>query len=182
MQTADWCDMLPMGFWKGFNLLLLFHTLQLVTDCSPFGNVFNNKDVRFWPYSPSVYNNSAMHSLENICEDLQSHNVKHLSVWKSPLFGWLPLQFVYHEFLVYETRGPYNEKSFWSIGKNSNGFELQHSTQMEDVVYNIGYENRSAKSFSWKPQIIREHSFSHPIPANTMLSFLREWTGAFNST
>ena len=171
--------MLPMGFWKGFNLLLLFHTLQLVTDCSPFGNVFNNnlngkKDVGFWPYSPSVYNNSAMHSLENICEDLQSHNVKHLSVWKSPLFGWLPLQFVYHEFLVNETRGPYNEKSFWSIGKNSNGFELQHSTQMEDVVYNIGYENRSAKSFSWKPQIIRQHSFSHPIPANTMLSFLRE--------
>ena len=140
----------------------------------------NDQHIQFTSYDKNVVNNlfdNQEFDLGRICKHLHYQKILSLSIWNAPVYGWFSLHNIFHEFLVYETRGltfPFNGTSYWSIEKNSQGFELQHSSKKEDIINFINNQKR-ATSFAWiTPQKLDEIRFSFHMATDALLSVLRE--------
>ena len=151
--------------------VILISMVQLA--CCNFLDIEYDKDpnhnVRFSLYDKNVFNHTSKHNLTNICEHLQSQKMEMISTWKAPVHGWFSIKDIYHEFLVYQTKGPSDVTSYWSIEKNMEGFDMQLSSRISDVVQYVNYKTRA---FSWKPQLISEFKFSYPTASARLLHFL----------
>ena len=140
----------------------------------------NDQHIQFRSYDKNVVNNlfdNQEFDLGRICKHLHYQKILSLSIWNAPVYGWFSLNNIFHEFLVYETRGltfPFNGTSYWSIEKNSQGFELQHSSKKEDIINFINNQKR-ATPFAWiTPQKLDEIRFSFHMATDALLSVLRE--------
>jgi hypothetical protein len=70
------------------------------------------------------------------------YRIESVTVWKVPLFEWLPTDFgvLYHAYLVIRTNNTLNgELQYWSLEKNPNFMILQQTRQWtkRNVVNNL---------------------------------------------